>query len=155
MYTRNIFLVLSVFALATCAVVILSVSSRSTTAQDNGFKTRMQQEIIQTLKEIIMVREQELVLAQAKLEQMLIISLEVEKAQVKLSEARLRLAVAEHQPDVAMKEFRSILAVHEKLLQFLDSKVEQGVITNVDVAEERVQLLEDRLRLATAIRDMQ
>ncbi len=155
MYSRHIFIVFSVFALIACAVVILSVYSRSTPAQVVGLKAQMQQEIIQALQESVALREQALSFAQAKEHRGLITSLEVGEAQLKLSEARLQLAVAKHQPDVAIKEFHNIEAIRERQLQWIKSKVEAEVATDLDVAEARLQLLAQRVRLATTIRDMQ
>lgn len=155
MFRRYIFTVFSVFIVIACAIVILSVSSRSTPVQDERLKAQMQQEIIQALREVIALHEQALMSAQAKQQEAVASSLEVEQAQLKLFEARLRLAVAEHQRDGAMAEFRNILAIHEKQLQLIKSKTKQGLAVSSDVAEMKLQQLEQRIRLAMAIRDMQ
>ncbi len=155
MRIRHIFTILSVIVFIACVIVVLSDSDRSTAAPYDELKTQMQQEIVSALHEIVALREQELELVRAKYEAVLTSSLEMEEAQKKLSEARMRLATAEYKPDVAMEEFRKILAIQEQQLAVIQSKAEQGLAVSSDVVEMKLQLLEERVRLATAIRDMQ
>lgn len=152
MFSRHTITAFSIFAIIGCAIVILSVSPSSTPAQGAGLKAQMQQEIIQALQETIELREQALLQAQAKENIGLITPIEVREAQLKLSEARLQLAVARNQPNVAIKEFRRYKAMHEEQLQWIISK---ATATDSDVTEVKLELLEQRIRLATIIRDMQ
>ena len=155
MFSRYAITAFSIFAVIGCAIVILSVSPSSTPAQGAGLKAQMQQEIVQAFQEIVELREQVLLEAQAKEDLGLITSIEVREAQLKLSEARLQLAVAQNQPNIAIGEFRRYIAMHEEQLQWITSKVLQDAATHSDVAEVKLQLLEQRIRLATIIRDMQ
>ena len=152
MFPRYTITALSIFAVIGCAIVILSVSPSSTPAQGAGLEAQMQQEIIQALQEIVALREQALLLVQAKEGMGLITSIEVGEVQLKLSEARLQLAVAQNQPNVAIKEFRGYKAMHEEQLQWITSR---AAATESDVTEVKLQLLEQYIRLATTIRDMQ
>jgi hypothetical protein len=144
-----------VFAVIGCAIVILSVSPSSTPAQGTGLKTQMQQEITQALQESIGLHEQALLEARAKEDIGLITSIEVGEVQLKLSEARLQLAVAQNQPNIAIREFRKCKAIHEEQLEWIMSMVAQEVAADSDVAESKLKLLQQRIRLATTIRDMQ
>ena len=155
MFTRYTVTALSILAVIGSVMVILSLSSSSTPAQGAGLKAQMQQEIIQALQESIALHEQLLLEAQAKEGIGLITAIEVAEAQLKLSEARLQLAVAQNQPTIAIREFRLCKAIHEEQLQWVMSKVAQEIATDIDVAKVKLELLEQRLRLATIIRDMQ
>ena len=153
MRTRYVFTGLSVVVLIACAIVVLHYSSRSTTAQSDGLKAQMQQEIIQALREIIPLREEALGVVKAKHQMGRIPLLEMEKAQLKLSEARIRLAAAEQKTDVAMVEFGKIKAMQEEQLQRIKSKAAQGYASSSDIVELKLQLLEERIRFASVIRD--
>ncbi len=108
---------LSILAVIGSTIVILSISPSSTPAQGAGLKAQMQQEIIQALQESIVLHEQVILEAQAKEGLGLITSIEVREPQLKLSEARLQLAVAQNQPNIAIGEFRRYKAMHEEQLQ--------------------------------------
>ena len=155
MLSRYTVTALSILAVIGSVMVILSLSSSSTPAQGAGLKAQMQQEIIQALQESIALHEQILLEAQAKEDIGLITSIEVAEAQLKLSEARLQLAVAQNQPTIAIREFRLCKAIHEEQLQWIMSKVAQEIATDIDVAKVKLEMLEQRIRLATTIRDMQ
>ena len=155
MFRRYIIATLSILAVTGFATTILSLSSCSIPAQGTGLQAQMQQEILQALQESIALHEQVLLEAQAKEDIGLITSIEVAEAQLKLSEARLRLAVAQNQPNIAIREFHLCKAIHEEQLQWIMSKVTQEIATDMDTAKVKLKLLEQRIRLATAIRDMQ
>ena len=155
MFSRYTVTALSILAVIGSVIVILSLSSSSTPAQGAGLQAQMQQEIIQALQESIALHEQVLLEAQAKEDIGLITSIEVAEAQLKLSEARLQLAVAQNQPNIAIREFHRCKAIHEEQLQWVMSKVAQEIATDIDVAKVKLEMLEQRIRLATTIRDMQ
>ena len=152
MFSRHIITSLSILTAIGSVIVILNLSSSSTPAQGAGLKAQMQQEIIQALQETVELREQALLQAQAKEDIGLITSIEVREAQLKLSEARLQLAVAQNQPNIAIREFREYKAMHEEQLQWIMSRASA---TDSDETEVKLELLEQRIRLATIIRDMQ
>ena len=152
MFPRHTVTALSILAVIGSAIAILSISPSSTPAQNAGLKAQMQQEIVQALQETVKLREQALWLAQAKEDIGLITLIELREAQLKLSEARLQLAVAQNQPNIAIEEFRRYKAMHEEQLQWIISK---ATATDSDVTEVKLELLEQRIRLATTIRDMQ
>lgn len=155
MFRRHTITALTILAVTGFATTILSLSSCSIPAQGTGLQAQMQQEIIQALQESIALHEQVLLEAQAKEDIGLITAIEVAEAQLKLSEARLRLAVAQNQPDMAIREFHLCKAIHEEQLKWIMSKIAQGIATDIDVAKVKLEMLEQRLRLATTIRDMQ
>ena len=155
MFPRYAITAFSICVVVSCAIVILSISPSSTPAQGVGLKAQMQQEITQALQESIALHEQALLEAQAKEDIGLITSMEVGEVQLKLSEARLQLAVAQNQPNIAIREFRKCKAIHEEQLQWIMAMVAQEVAADSDVAEVKLELLQQRIRLATTIRDMQ
>ncbi len=152
MFSRHIIASLSILTAIGSVIVILNLSSSSTPAQGAGLKAQMQQEIIQALQETVELREQTLLQAETKEDIGLITSIEVREAQLKLSEARLQLAVAQNQPNIAIREFREYKAMHEEQLQWIMSR---ATATDSDETEVKLELLEQRIRLATIIRDMQ
>ena len=152
MFPRYTITVLSILAVIGSTIVILSISPSSTPAQGAGLKAQMQQEITQALQESIALHEQVLLEAQAKEGIGLITSIEVGEVQLKLSEVRLQLAVAQNQPNIAIREFRGYKAMHEEQLQWIMAR---AAATESDVTEVKLQLLEQYIRLATTIRDMQ
>ena len=151
MFRHRTITALSILAVTGSAIAILNLSPSSTPAQGAGLKAQMQQEIIQALQESIALHEQALLEAQAKKDIGLITSIEVGEVRLKLSEARLQLAVAQNQPNIAIEEFRKCKAMHEKQLQWI---VSRAAATESDVTEVKLQLLEQYIRLATTIRDM-
>ena len=155
MFRRHTITALTILVAIGSGIVILNLSSSLIPAQGTGLKAQMQQEIIQTLQESIALHEQVLLEAQAKEDIGLITSIEVADVQLKLSEARLQLAVAQNQPNIAIREFRLCKAIHEEQLQWIMSKVAQEIATDIDVAKVKLEMLEQRIRLATTIRDMQ
>ena len=152
MFRRYTITVLSILAVIGSTIVILSISPSSTPAQGAGLKAQMQQEITQALQESIALHEQVLLEAQAKEGIGLITSIEVGEVQLKLSEVRLQLAVAQNQPNIEIREFRGYKAMHEEQLQWIMAR---AAATESDVTEVKLQLLEQYIRLATTIRDMQ
>jgi len=78
---------------------------------------------------------------------------EVEDSQKKLSEARIRLATAEHKHDVVIEELRKILALQESRLQLAEVRLEQGLVSSQDIADAKIQLLDAQIRLAEAIQE--
>ena len=152
MFSRHIITSLSILTAIGSVIVILNLSSSSTPAQGAGLKAQMQQEIIQALQETVELREQALLQAETKENIGLITSIEVREAQLKLSEARLQFAVAQNQPNIAIREFREYKAMHEEQLQWIMSR---ATATDSDETEVKLELLEQRIRLATTIRDMQ
>ena len=156
MFSRHIITSLSILTAIGSLIVILNLSSSSTPAQGAGLKAQMQQEIIQALQETVELREQALLQAEVKENIGLITPIEVREAQLKLSEVRLQLAVAQNQPNIAIKEFRRYKAMHQEQLQWIMLRAAQDATTDSsDVAEVKLQLLEQRIRLATIIRDLQ
>ena len=107
MFRRYTITALSILAVIGSTIVILSISPSSTPAQGAGLKAQMQQEITQALQESIALHEQVLLEAQAKEGIGLITSIEVGEVQLKLSEARLQLAVAQNQPNLRLGSFAS------------------------------------------------
>ena len=155
MFRRHTITALTILVAIGSGIVILNLSSSSIPAQGTGLKAQMQQEIIEALQESIALHEQVLLEAQAKEDIGLITAIEVAEAQLKLSEARLQLAVAQNQPNIAIREFHLCKAIHEEQLQWIMSKVAQEIATDIDVAKVKLEMLEQRIRLATTIRDMQ
>ena len=152
MFSHHAITAFSLFAVVGCAIVILSLASPSTPAQGTGLKAQMQQEIVQALQETVELCDQALLQAQAKEDIGLITPIEVREAQLKLSEARLQLAVAQNQPNIAIREFHEYKAMHEEQFQWI---MLRATATDSDVTEVKLELLEQRIRSATIIRDIQ
>lgn len=165
MHTRYTFTALNVILVTACLIAMPSCSSRLTAAPDDGFRAQMQQEIIQALQEVVPLYEQQALFVEKSIQQPAVfiamrkkweanLSLDLVKAKARIPEARLRLAVAQHQPDVAIEEFRNIIRIQEERLRRIEARVKERLALSIEVAQEKIQFLEERIRLATTIRDM-
>ena len=154
MHARCILVRLSIVLVIASGIVVAGCSSTLNIASDDELQAQMHQDIIHTLREIVVLREELLKQAQAKQQATASGELDAQEAQLRLSEARLQLAVAEHQPEVAMEAFRDVLAIHKIQLEAIAARAQAGMVGNGDVAEAKLQLLEKRVYLATTIQAM-
>ena len=147
MRTRHVFILFSIAFIVTYGVILIAAS-------DNGNDAEMDQEIVSTLHKIVELRERAVLFAQANYEQGITDLLPIQQEQLELSAARIRLAMVEGKPDVALKEYRIVLTIHEKQLQVIEARIEIGLLTLSDMIDAEVEQLEERVRLATLIRDI-
>ena len=145
-----------------CAVVVIvsatafpgCTSSRSTGGPWNMPEMQVNEDVVATLREMVALCEEQLDVTQAKHEIGRASSSELEEAQTKLSETLIQLAMAQRQPDVVIAELRKILAIREQRVQRARRRVAQRLASSSDMVEAKRQMLEARIRLATAIQEM-
>ena len=111
---------------------------------------QVNEEVVAALQEIVAIWERERELIQTKYDTGLDNSGELEDAQNRLSEARIRLATAQHRPGKIVDELRRLLAVYEKKLERIQAKAEIGQASSMNVAAAKIDVLEMRIRLAKA-----
>ena len=115
---------------------------------------QVNEDVVATLREMVALCEEQLDVTQAKHEIGRASSSELEEAQTKLSETLIQLAMAQRQPDVVIAELRKILAIREQRVQRARRRVAQRLASSSDMVEAKRQMLEARIRLATAIQEM-
>lgn len=147
MRIRHVSILFSIACVITCGVILIASS-------DNGNEVELDQEIVSTLHKIVALREQAVLFAQDNHEQGITDLREIQQTQLNLSAARIRLAMAEHKPNVALKEYRLVLAIHEQQLLVIQEKIELGLATSSNLVDAELDQLEERVRLATLIRDV-
>ena len=115
---------------------------------------QVNEDVVATLQEMVALREEQLNVTQAKHGIGRASSSELEEAQTGLSETLIQLAMAQHQPDVVIAELRKILAIREQRVQRTEHRVTLRRAPSSDVVEAKLQMLEARIRLAAAVREM-
>lgn len=71
----------------------------------------------------------------------------VQEAEIKLAEARLRLAVFEKQPQTIIEQAELIVKHHERLVALDTERYKAGIATTVELNAARIELAEARMRL--------
>jgi len=72
---------------------------------------------------------------------------ELSQAKIKLAEARLHLAEAQEKRDEVQRELRTILAVHQDTLNTLKHRRVRGRVSQHELHEARIAVLEAEIRL--------
>lgn len=72
---------------------------------------------------------------------------DLSQARIKLAEARLHLAEAEGKPDEAVRELQAILALRQEALKTLQRRLGGGRVSQNDLHEAQIAVLETRIRL--------
>ena len=151
MRIRHVFILFGIAFIITYGVILIAASDNGNDAENDA---EMGQEIVSTLHKIVELRERTVLFAQANHEQGITDLREILQAQLKLSAARIRLAMVEGKRDVALKEYHIVLAIHEQQLRVIQEKIELGLATLSNLVDAEVEQLEERVRLATLIRDI-
>ena len=151
MYNRFFFIIFCIVAVIFSTMGFPGCSSSRSTG--NSHEVQINEDIISALEEIVSIREEQLSVIQDKHKMGYTSYTEVEDSQKKLSEARIRLATAEHKHDVVIEELRKILALQESRLQLAEVRLEQGLVSSQDIADAKIQLLDAQIRLAEAIQE--
>ena len=123
MRIRHVFILFGIAFIITYGVILIAASDNGNDAENDA---EMGQEIVSTLHKIVELRERPVLFAQANHEQGITDLREILQAQLKLSAARIRLAMVEGKRDVALKEYHIVLAIHEQQLRVIKKKSSLG-----------------------------
>jgi len=146
---RGIFIVCSVIVL--CSIFLVSLTSSEPVRKKSiPSSAQTNKDIVEMYQKLIKLREQFVAHELKLMEYGQSGVLELTKARVKLSNARIDLSKFQGKHDMVVKELRNIIKFYSEAIEQLKTEVDKGQRAPGVFYEAEIALLEAKIRLAKA-----